>query len=490
MTISTIASILKDQILKVNAPMDLEISGISNHTSRVKKGDLFICRKGEKFDSHEIIPEVIEKGAVAVVVEREVNFDAPSILVFDSRYFEAKLASLFFEDPWKDTLTFGITGTNGKTTTTLMIYHMLTSMGVKGSALTTVLKNVLGKTYYEDITTPDAITVLSAMKENKDGGGRFFALEVSSHALVQKRVEGVRFDVGIFTNISRDHLDFHGTFENYLKAKLHLFDLLKDDGFAVLNESLSDALHRRVRKVTFGTSRNANYRLGNIEVSWEGTSFVLETPDGFLKVFTRAIGDFNAYNAAAAIAALHQLGFDPKELAESLESFTGVEGRFEVVKAAKKSGFNVIVDFAHSPDALEKLLKNVRKISKGRVIVVFGAGGNSDRGKRPMMSRVVSELADVMILTTDDPRGEDPEQIMEDLIKGVDKNKPYLVLFDRKEAIETALTIANRGDTVVVAGRGHERYQIIDDEKKIPFHDREVIEEILREKLRGRKFVQ
>lgn len=221
------------------------------------------------------------------------------------------------------------------------------------------------------------------MKENKDGGGRFFALEVSSHALVQKRVEGVRFDVGIFTNISRDHLDFHGTFENYLKAKLHLFDLLKDDGFAVLNESLSDALHRRVRKVTFGTSRNANYRLGNIEVSWEGTSFVLETPDGFLKVFTRAIGDFNAYNAAAAIAALHQLGFDPKELAESLESFTGVEGRFEVVKAAKKSGFNVIVDFAHSPDALEKLLKNVRKISKGRVIVVFGAGGKQRQRQTP-----------------------------------------------------------------------------------------------------------
>ena len=384
MTISTIASILKDHILEVSAPMDIKISGISNHTSRVKKGDLFICRKGEKFDSHEIIPEVIEKGAVAVAVERKVNIDVPHILVFDSRYFEAKLASLFFEDPWKDTFTFGITGTNGKTTTTLMIYHMLTSIGMKGSVLTTVVKNILGKTYYDDITTPDAITILSAMKENRDGGGKFFALEVSSHALVQKRVEGVRFDVGIFTNISRDHLDFHGTFENYLKAKLHLLDLLKDDGFAVLNESLSDTFHRKVRKVTFGTSRNANYRLGNVEVSWEGTYFVLETPDGFLKVFTKAIGDFNAYNAAAAIAALHQLGFDPKELAESLESFTGVEGRFEVVKAAKKAGFNVIVDFAHSPDALEKLLRNVRKISRGRVIVVFGAGGNSDRGKRPM----------------------------------------------------------------------------------------------------------
>lgn len=177
-------------------------------------------------------------------------------------------------------------------------------------------------------------------------------------------------------------------------------------------------------------------------------------------------------------------------MASSLETFTGVEGRFEVVRGAKKIGLNVVVDFAHSPDALEKLLKNVRKISQGRVIVVFGAGGNSDRGKRPMMSEVASKLANVVILTTDDPRGEDPEQIMEDLIKGIDKRKPYLVLFDRREAIETALTIANRGDSVVIAGRGHERYQIIDEEKKVPFKDREVVEEILREKLKGRKYAQ
>ncbi|ADA66959.1 UDP-N-acetylmuramyl-tripeptide synthetase [Thermotoga petrophila RKU-10] len=490
MNISTIVSNLKDLILEVRAPYDLEITGVSNHSSKVKKGDLFICRKGEKFDSHEIIPEVIEKGAVAVVVEKEIDLDFPHIQVFDSRYFEAKVASLFFDEPWKDVLTFGVTGTNGKTTTTVMIYHMLTSLGEKGSVLTTAVKRILENSYYDDITTPDAITILSAMKENKEGGGKFFALEVSSHALVQKRVEGVRFDVGIFTNISRDHLDFHGTFENYLKAKLHLFDLLKDDGIAILNESLADTFNRKSRKITFGTSKNADYRLGNIEVNWEGTRFVLETPDGLLRVFTKAIGDFNAYNAAAAIAALHQLGYDPKDLASSLETFTGVEGRFEVVRGAKKIGLNVVVDFAHSPDALEKLLKNVRKISQGRVIVVFGAGGNSDRGKRPMMSEVASKLADVVILTTDDPRGEDPEQIMEDLIKGIDKRKPYLVLFDRREAIETALTIANRGDSVVIAGRGHERYQIIDEEKKVPFQDREVVEEIIRDKLKGRKYAQ
>ncbi|PLV58992.1 UDP-N-acetylmuramoyl-L-alanyl-D-glutamate--2,6-diaminopimelate ligase [Thermotoga sp. KOL6] len=490
MTIATIASSLKDLILKVNSPLNLEISGISNHTSKVKKGDLFICRKGEKFDSHEIIPEVIEKGAIAVAIEREIDVNIPYILVYDSKYFEAKLASLFFGDPWKETLTLGVTGTNGKTTTTLMIYHMLSSLGVKGSVLTTAVKNILGKTYYDDMTTPDAISILSAMKESKDKGGEFFALEVSSHALDQKRVEGVKFDVGIFTNISRDHLDYHGTFENYLKAKLHLFDLLKEDGFAVLHESVSEAFQKKVRKVVFGTSRNCDYRIGNIEVNWEGTSFILETPDGLLKGFTRAIGDFNAYNAAAAIAALHQLGFDAKDLVETLESFTGVEGRFEVVKVGKKIGINVIVDFAHSPDALEKLLKNARKISHGRIILVFGAGGNSDRGKRPMMSKIASKLADVVILTTDDPRGEDPEQIMEDLIRGIDKHKPYLVLFDRREAIETALTIANRGDCVIVAGRGHERYQIISDDKKIPFKDKEVIEEIVKGKLKGRKYAQ
>jgi len=492
MTVSKILEVLRDIVVEVNAPSDLEVSSIANHSSQVENGCVFVCRRGFKFDSHDIIPEIVEKGAKLLIIEKDIALSVPYVKVFDTRLAEALLASAFFGDPWKDLLVFGVTGTNGKTTTTLMIHHMLTSLGLKGSVLSTVVKCILDeKSYYDDMTTPDALTILSAMSKTRDKFGDFFSLEVSSHALSLKRVESVRFDAAVLTNVTRDHLDFHGNYESYLKTKLHIFDLLKEGGVAVLNELYREYIDdKMVKKVTFGDSKESDYRVKDVEVTWEGTKCVLETPEGSCKVFMKAVGDFNAYNAAAAVAALHQMGFDYKELAATLESFHGVEGRFEVVHLAKKLGLNVVVDFAHSPDAIEKVLKNARKLSEGRVIIVFGAGGSGDRGKRPIMASIACELADVVILTTDDPRGEDPAQIMEDLLKGVNRQKPYLVIMDRREAIETAITIANKGDTVIIAGRGHERYQVIDDVKKVPFNDREVVEEIIREKASGRRSIK
>jgi UDP-N-acetylmuramoyl-L-alanyl-D-glutamate--2,6-diaminopimelate ligase len=465
---------------------DKDVTGVFNNSKKVVPGSLFICRKGTKFDSHTIVDTLYkEGGVVAFVTEREINNNLPYVQVYDSRLAEAYLAAEFYEHPYKKLITFGVTGTNGKTTCAHLFHHIMQQLGLTGSLSGTVMNDIMGDKFYIHNTTPDALTIMENMAKTVKSGGSYYSMEVSSHSLDQARVETIRFDIAGLTNITRDHLDYHPTFEHYVNSKLHLFDLLKKDGIAVVHEDYASLVSsKKVPKlVTFGTSENAIYRISDISTTWNGTTFTLTSPYGTKKVYTQMIGDYNAFNVTLVIAGLFELGYEPDEIISYVSTFRGVDGRFEPIPEARKLGIEVIVDFAHSPDALEKVILAARKLAKGRVIVVYGAGGQADKGKRPMMAEVVTKLADIAILTTDDPRGEDPEEIIKEVEKGVQPNSLSLTVLDRREAIDTAITLATRGDVVLITGRGHEPYQIFTETLKIPFKDRDVALDIILSKI-------
>jgi len=463
-----------------------EILHISNHSKNLKGNTLFICRAGTKFDSHTIVDSLYATGQVVLfVTERPINNHLPYVQVYDSRLAEAYLADTFYEQPYKHLITFGVTGTNGKTTCAHLFHHVMLQFGLNGSLTGTVINDILGDKFYSHNTTPDALTLMENMYRTYRNGGSFYSMEVSSHSLDQARVETIRFDIAGLTNITRDHLDYHPTFEHYVKAKMHLFDLLKDDGVAVINEDYVGYLNGRrlPRLVTFGVSEKANYRIENVNTSLNGTVFELRTPHGKKEVYTQLIGEYNAFNATLVLAGLVEIGYEIDEVINYIASFRGVDGRFELIPEARKLGIEVVIDFAHSPDALEKVITSARKLAKGRLIVVYGAGGQADRGKRPLMAEIVTKLADIAILTTDDPRGEDPEEIIREVEMGVQPGSLSLTVLDRREAIETAITLATKGDFVLITGRGHEPYQIFSDTLKIPFKDRDVALDIILSKI-------
>ncbi len=476
-------------VVKINLPDELrnaEIEFISNNSAKLGNKTLFICRKGSKFDSHTIVEKLYEEGnIVAFITEREINEKLPYVQVYDSRLAEAYIAAEFYDHPYKHLITFGVTGTNGKTTCAHLFHHVMQQFGLNGSLSGTVLNDILGDKFYVHNTTPDAITILENMTKTYKKGGSYYSMEVSSHSLDQGRVETLRFDIAGLTNITRDHLDYHPTLEHYASSKLHIFDLLKKDGVAVVN---SEYLHffngKKVpRLITFGTSEDSVYKISDIATGWNGTTFTLTTPHGTRKVYTQMIGDYNAFNVTLVLAGLVEIGYELDEVVSYISTFRGVEGRFEPIPEARRLGIEVVIDFAHSPDALEKVIKSAKKLAKGRIIVVYGAGGQADKGKRPMMAEVVTQLADIAVLTTDDPRGEDPEEIIREVEKGIKPNSLSLTVLDRKEAIDTAITLATRGDVVIIAGRGHEPYQIFSDTLKVPFKDRDVALDIIISKI-------
>ncbi|MEN3042691.1 MAG: UDP-N-acetylmuramoyl-L-alanyl-D-glutamate--2,6-diaminopimelate ligase [Fervidobacterium sp.] len=476
-------------IVKINLPEELknaEVKFISNNSNKLSDASIFICRKGTKFDSHTIAEKLYSEGNVlAFVTEREINEKLPYVQVYDSRLAEAYIAAEFYEHPYKYLITFGVTGTNGKTTCAHLFHHIMQQFGLTGSLSGTVMNDILGDKFYIHNTTPDAVTILDNMAKTYKNGGSYYSMEVSSHSLDQGRVETVQFDIAGLTNITRDHLDYHPTFEHYVNSKLHIFDLLKKDGVAIVN---SDYLHylngRKVpRLVTYGTVDDSTYKISNITTGWNGTTFMLHTPHGTRKVYTQMIGEYNAFNVTLVLAGLVEIGYELDEVISYISTFRGVEGRFEPIPEARRLGIEVVIDFAHSPDALEKVIKSARKIAKGRLIVVYGAGGQADKGKRPMMAEVVTQLADIAILTTDDPRGEDPEEIIQEVEKGIKPNSLSLTVLDRKEAIDTAITLATRGDVVLITGRGHEPYQVFSETLKIPFKDRDVALDIIFSKI-------
>lgn len=493
MRLSQIIELLGNNVLQIvnSGNVDPEFEHVESDSRILETKNLFVCIKGQTFDSHLIARELQRKGAVVLVAETAIEdeeVDIPIVYVKNTRLAEALLTMEEHNHPYRDLTTIGVTGTNGKTTVTTLMHHIFLSFERKTSLIGTI-RNVIGETIYTNPknTTPGPFELAKLLQLSIETKSEYFVMEVSSHSLSMNRVEGMRFDVGVITNVTRDHLDFHRTFEEYYSAKMHLFSLLKSNGIAVVNSdklNIADVHIPRNRIATYGFGDESDYRIENLDISRTGMDFTIHTPFGSShRVYTRLIGEHNAYNIAATIAALNSLNYDMDHILKAISSFGGVPGRFEFVEEATKYGFDVVIDFAHTPDALEKLLRTARRLTAGRLILVFGAGGSADKGKRPLMSEVSSKYSDVVILTSDDPKMDDPMEILQDLENGIDKFKPYLVIPDRREAISVALTLANRQDMVLIAGRGHEDFQILRD-RKIVFNDKQVVRDILESKFR------
>jgi len=451
------------------------ISSLEDDSRRVKPGSLFIAVRGFETDGHNFIQQAFERGAAAVIAEHPVACSQDLLInpTGDNRSILAELAARFYHRPWEDMLTVGITGTNGKTSTARMLFWIMEAHGMQSGVIGTVGHIIGGEAQSASVTTPGSLEIARLMADMRDSGDRSCVMEVSSHALSMARVDAVRFDVGLFTNISQDHLDHHGTMEEYLECKLRLFDLLKSNGTAIVGTYAKG--HPYVDgALTFGTEENDDFRISDIRVWRKGTSFLLLNAGAVIPVNLKAPGRFNAYNAAGAVAAAEVLGVDPVSAAESLSGFPGVPGRFEVVDLGQD--FLVAVDYAHTPDALDRVLRQGAELRSGRLISVFGAGGDRDSGKRSQMGKIASEICDLTIITSDNPRTEDPGAIIGDILSGIRQEKltggEVLVEPDRRQAIRAAIGMAAEGDVIVIAGKGHEDYQILGREK-IHFDDRE-----------------
>lgn len=454
----------------------LDILSISQDSRGVMPGSLFVAMGGYETDGHLFAETAVRKGAVAVLAEHPLPGCPGTVLVnpaADNRPLLAELAAKFYGEPWEELITVGITGTNGKTSTARMLKWILDSAGMTSGLMGTVGHIVGGTALKATVTTPGSLETAALMRSMLDEGDRCCVMEVSSHALSLCRVEAVRFDSAVFTNITHDHLDFHGTMEAYLQAKLHLLDLLKPRGEVVMG-TYSPGWPAVPGAVTFGMAAEDSARISGITVGADGTSFGLELSGETVQVRMKAAGRFNAYNAAGALASAAGLGLDLAAAAASLADFPGVPGRFELVDRGQP--FLVAVDYAHTPDALHRVLSQGDELKEGRLIVVFGAGGDRDRSKRPIMGRLASRLADVVVVTSDNPRTEDPEAIIGEILAGIDPvdldGERVHVEPDRRLAIRTAIGLACPGDVVLIAGKGHEDYQILGTDR-IHFDDRE-----------------
>jgi UDP-N-acetylmuramoyl-L-alanyl-D-glutamate--2,6-diaminopimelate ligase len=453
---------------------NLEITGLAYDTRQVTPGTLFFCVPGFTRDGHEFAAEAVARGAVALVVQRSLSSGVPEVRVESVRAAMAPAAARFFGDPTAKLQTVGVTGTNGKTTSAFLLRALLEAGGRQTGLLGTVT-SVIGGVEHEVVrTTPEAIDLQRTFRTMLDAGDRACAMEVSSHALELHRADGIHFAAALFTNISRDHLDFHGTMEAYFAAKRRLFVELRP---AVSVVNVDDPYGRRLAveldgAVTFALDRDASYRATDVESGLAGSRFTVAGT----RVRTPLRGRFNVYNALGAFATARALGIPEGAAAEAIERGEQVPGRFEPVDEGQD--FAVLVDYAHTPDSLQNVLQAARGLTDGRVHVVFGCGGDRDRGKRPLMGEIARRLADRVVVTSDNPRSEDPEAIVAEILAGagdgVESNP------DRRAAIAETIARADPGDVVVIAGKGHEQGQEFAGGRKIPFDDRVVAREILR----------
>lgn len=473
---------------------DCPIETITADSREVQEGALFICLKGSKVDGHDYIRQAHEAGAAAVLVEQEV--DAPSgltvVRVSDTRRAMQIITPHFYDNPGRKMRMIGITGTNGKTTTTHLIRSILIEAGYKVGLIGTIHTLIGEKSLPVKNTTPDVIELQSTLAAMVGEGVEYVVMEVSSHALELGRVAGCEFDVAVFTNLTRDHLDFHHTFENYALAKAKLFsmlgaaDSLKEGKTAIVNadDSAAQVMLDKCscKTITYGISNKADLVALDVEIKADGASFAAQSAHGNLPLCLKITGMFNVYNVLAAIGVALAENISPVIIKKTLESFDSVPGRFELVDAGQP--FSVIVDYAHTPDGLENILKTAKQFAEGNIIVVFGCGGDRDRTKRPIMGRLAVEYGNIVIATSDNPRTEDPETILKDIEVGIyqalTNDKKYDMIVDRYEAIKRAISLAEPRDIVIIAGKGHETYQILKD-KTIPFDDREVARSLIRE---------
>ena len=445
------------------------VKGLSYNSKKVKPGDVFFALRGVHFDGHKFVGEAVNRGAVGVCVEKDVRgLDCVVICVEDTRRALSFASARFFDYPSRDLCIVGVTGTNGKTTTAHLVQCII---GEKCGLLGTV-----GFSWGDNVvdfpnTTPESLELHSMFRRMFDDGMKYAVMEVSSHSLATSRVEDVDFAVGVFLGLGRDHLDFHKTMENYARTKAHLFDLVKDGGCRLVNgeDKYARYFMGYSRVKTFGWSDRVTIKGALRDVSIEGITIDVEGEE----YFSPLVGRFNADNLLASVCVGMEIGV-PLELMKSrLAEFRGVPGRMECVW---KEDFYVFVDYAHTPDAIERVIRGLRELISGRIIIVFGAGGERDKGKRPLMGKAAS-LADVLVITNDNPRGENPMAIVHDILGGVEKGEAEVVL-DRGKAIERAIELASPGDVVLICGKGHEEHQEIGGEK-IPFSDREVVREVI-----------
>lgn len=469
--------LLRNTVVK-NDWQDVEISYITDDSRKCKPGCVFVCIEGKNFDGHTAAKKAEETGAVAIVAQRDVGCEN-QVIVENTRSEYAKMCSLFFDEPSKQLKLIGITGTNGKTTVSTLIHHTLRMLGKNVGLIGTVYNIIDDEKTDSVFTTPDAFELNSMLKKMVDCGTEYCVMEVSSQALDQCRTDGCHFDVAVFTNLTQDHLDYHGSMENYIAAKRKLFlncDMavvnIDDPSYKALLEGTSCDV------TTYSAKQNAaDLTAKTIKLSPACVDYAIVGISMIGRVHYETPGMFSVYNSMAVIGCTLKLGFDFDEVLAAIAKLKSVKGRFEVLDT--DTPYKVVIDYAHTPDGLENVIRTLNEVKQGRVITVFGCGGDRDKTKRPIMGRTVSELSDIAVVTTDNPRTEDPESIINDILDGMtgSTNKTY-VKIDRTEAIEFALSIAKENDIILLAGKGHETYQVIGKEK-IHYDEREKVSEYL-----------
>jgi len=485
-------------ILEQHGNENLEIKGLTSDSRDVKKGYLFVALKGSSQDGHKYLAHAVQRGACALVVEdvEDVFKNVTIVRLSDTRAALSELASRFYNYPSKDMNLIGITGTNGKTTTSYVLESILKEEGRNVGVIGTINYRYKEKSFQASLTTPESNDLMKIMGEMRDAGMTDIIIEVSSHSLEQGRVRGLNWSRALFTNFSRDHLDYHSTMQKYFKAKSLLFSSLGEEGEGQAKTiiNMDDPKGRVLKKITkastvsYGLGNNCLLRAADINFSAEGLHFRLTTPTGDIPITSALFGQMNVYNILAAAAVAFSLDIDLNTISRGIQRLAFVPGRLQHVE--NKQGLSIFVDYAHSTDALEKVLQTLRQLTKGRLITVFGCGGDRDRGKRPDMGKVAGIYSDSAIITSDNPRGESPAKIADEIETGVKESglkrikldfssnaKGYEIILDRRKAIHTAVKIANKegGDLILIAGKGHEKYQIIGDSKRY-FNDVEEVE--------------
>lgn len=474
--------ILKEllQDIEYEGNADIEINRIQSNSLKVEPGDAFVCIEGYETDGHKYAKDSSQKGAAVIIAMHSVEADCPVVIVKDTRRVLALLCARYWGNPSKRFKLVGVTGTNGKTTTTYLVKTILENAGHKVGLIGTNQNMIGNKVLPASRTTPDSFELQKIFKSMADEKCDTVIMEVSSHALYLDRVYGSDFDIGLFTNITQDHLDFHKTMENYLAAKTLLFKMCKkgiingDDeraGYVIKNATCP--------MTTYSIGKSSDVKADNVKMTEKGVSFDALGQHYELKI----PGKFSVYNALGAILICDALGVDKNKIAEGLKIAHGVKGRAEVVDLGYD--FTVLIDYAHTPDGIENILKTVKGFAKGRVIILFGCGGDRDNKKRPIMGKIASSLADFVIVTSDNPRTEKPSAIIDEIMVGIDKTKPYTVIENRRDAIEYAVKNAKKDDVIVLAGKGHETYQTIGKEN-FHFDEREILFEIKNE-MEGKK---
>ena len=467
---------------EISGSDEIEINGIEIDSRKIKDGNAFIAIRGTQADGHDYISKAIELGAKAIICEKlpEKTIEGITYAIFsDTEDAVGKIATTFYGNPTEKLDLVGVTGTNGKTTIATLLYNMFRAFGYKAGLISTVCNYIDGEAIPTEHTTPDPITLNQLLGRMADEGCKYAFMEVSSHSVAQKRIGGLKFAGGIFTNLTRDHLDYHKTVENYLKAKKAFFDGLPKTAFALTNADDKNGMimvqNTKAKVATYSLRTMADFKGKVLEDGFEGMLLDINNTE----VNVQFIGRFNAYNLLAVYGAANLLGKKPEDILLQLSTLKPVSGRFDSLRSPE--GYTAIVDYAHTPDALTNVLDAIHDVLKGRgkVITVVGAGGNRDKGKRPIMAKESVRQSDKVIITSDNPRFEEPQDIINDMLAGLNKDemKKVVAITDRKEAIRTACMMASQGDVILIAGKGHENYQ---DIKGVKYHfdDKEIVREI------------